>query len=62
MIPYGRQNIVKDDLRKINKVLKSKWLTQGPNVPKFEKQIAKFVGAKYAVSTNSASTALHQSR
>ena len=59
MIPYGRQNIVKDDLRKINKVLKSKWLTQGPNVPKFEKQIAKFVGAKYAVSTNSASTALH---
>ena len=59
MIPYGKQSISKTDIKNLNKVLKSNWLTQGPLVPRFEKKIAKFVGAKYAVATNSASSALH---
>ena len=59
MIPYGRPSISKADIKNLNKVLKSNWLTQGPLVPRFEKKIAKFVGAKYAVATNSASSALH---
>jgi len=59
MIPYGKQSISKTDIKNLNKVLKSNWLTQGPLVSRFEKKIAKFVGAKYAVATNSASSALH---
>ncbi len=59
MIPYGRQSVGRQDIKNLNKVLKSNWLTQGPLVEKFEKEICKFVGAKYAVATNSASSALH---
>lgn len=59
MIPYGRHSISKEDIKNIKLVLKSNWLTQGPLVEKFEKKICKFVGAKYAVATNSASSALH---
>ena len=59
MIPYGRQSIGRQDIKNLNKVLKSNWLTQGPLVEKFEREICKFVGAKYAVATNSASSALH---
>ena len=59
MIPYGRHSISREDIKNIKQVLKSNWLTQGPLVEKFEKKICKFVGAKYAVATNSASSALH---
>lgn len=59
MIPYGKQSINIDDVKSLSKVIKSKFLTQGPLVEKFEKKISKQVGAKYAVATNSASSALH---
>jgi len=59
MIPYGRHSISREDIKNIKQVLKSNWLTQGPLVEKFEKKICKFVGAKYAVATNSATSALH---
>ena len=59
MIPYGRQSIGRQEIKNLNKVLRSNWLTQGPLVEKFEREICKFVGAKYAVATNSASSALH---
>ena len=59
MIPYGRHSISREDIKNIKQVLKSNWLTQGPLVEKFEKKICKFVGAKYAVATNSASSSLH---
>ena len=38
MIPYSRQNVTKEDIREVNKVLKSKFLTQGPTVNIFEKK------------------------
>lgn len=59
MIPYGRQTISQDDVEAVVKVLKSDFLTQGPMVPEFEKAVAEKVGAKYAVTTNSATSALH---
>jgi dTDP-4-amino-4,6-dideoxygalactose transaminase len=39
--------------------LKSDWLTQGPAVELFEKTVAEYCGAKYAVAVNSATSALH---
>ena len=37
MISYGRQSINKKDISSVVKVLKSDWLTTGPEVLKFEK-------------------------
>ena len=37
MITYSRQSINKTDINAVNKVLKSKFLTQGPEQIKFEK-------------------------
>ena len=59
--PYSKQTITNEDVQKVSKVLKSKLITQGPVVKKFEKSIANFVGAKYASATNSATSALHVS-
>ena len=57
--PYNKQKIFEKDITEINKVLKSKFLTQGPIVKKFENAISKFVKCKYASATNSATSALH---
>jgi len=40
------------------KVLRSGWVGNGPKVLEFEKEFAKYVGAKYAVACNSATSAL----
>ena len=36
-IPYGKQSISQEDIDAVVDVLNSDWLTQGPMVPKFEK-------------------------
>ncbi len=59
MIPYGRQNISDEDIDAIITTLKSDFLTQGPKVPAFEHAFCKYTGAKHAVATNSATSALH---
>lgn len=61
LIPYGRQQISQDDIREVTKVLKSNFLTQGPEVPLFEETIARYVGAKFCTVANSATSALHLS-
>ncbi len=59
MIPYSRQYIDSNDIKHVVKTLKSKLITQGPIIEKFEKLICKFVGAKYAVAVSSCSAGLH---
>jgi len=59
MIPYGRQDINQSDIDAVVAVLKSDFLTQGPKVPVFEKLVANYCNAKYAVAVNSATSALH---
>ena len=59
MIPYGRQNISEVDIQAVEMVLRSDFLTQGPAVPKFEKAVGDYCGARYAVAVNSATSALH---
>ena len=61
MIPYSRQTLDKKDQNAVLKTLKSSFLTQGPLINKFEKQISKTVGAKFAAVVNSATSALHVS-
>lgn len=58
-IPYGRQSISETDIQAVVDVLRSDWLTQGPAIEQFEKAVAAYCGAKYAVAVNSATSALH---
>ena len=59
MIPYGRQEVTKEDIEEIEKVLKSDYLTQGPVVKKFEESVASYCNASYGIAVNSATSALH---
>lgn len=58
-IPYGKQNINQQDIDAVVSVLQSDFLTQGPQVPLFEKTVADYVGTEYALAVNSATSALH---
>ena len=42
MIPYSKQYIFKKDIKNVGKVLKSKYLTQGPQIEIFEKKLKGF--------------------
>ncbi len=59
MIPYGRQDINQADISSVIDVLQSDFLTQGPQVPLFEKTVSDYCGSDYAVAVNSATSALH---
>jgi len=59
MIPYSRQCLDKKDINQVIKVLKSDWITQGPNIATFEKSLCKYAGAKYAIAVSSGTAALH---
>ena len=59
MIPYGRQTIEEDDIQAVIDVLRSDFLTTGPKIQEFEKSVADYVGAKYAVAISNGTSALH---
>jgi UDP-4-amino-4,6-dideoxy-N-acetyl-beta-L-altrosamine transaminase len=59
LIPYGRQEINEIDKQAVLDVLDSDFLTQGPQVPAFEQELGKRVGAAHCVAMNSATSALH---
>lgn len=58
-IPYGRQWIDDDDIRAVVEVLRSDWLTTGPQVEKFETAFADLVGAQHVVAVSNGTAALH---
>ncbi|MCB8838611.1 UDP-4-amino-4,6-dideoxy-N-acetyl-beta-L-altrosamine transaminase [Aurantimonas sp. VKM B-3413] len=59
MIPYGRQAIDAEDVEAVIATLTSDFLTQGPQVPGFERAVCEATGAGHAVAVNSATSALH---
>ena len=59
MIPYGKQDINQADIDSVIDVIQSDFLTQGPQVPLFEKTVSDYCGAEYGVAVNSATSALH---
>lgn len=58
-IPYGRQHIVQEDIEGVTRVLQSDYLTQGPEIEKFEKAFADYIGSRYAVAVSNGTAALH---
>jgi dTDP-4-amino-4,6-dideoxygalactose transaminase len=58
MLPYGRQSIDDSDIEAVVAALGSDWLTTGPRVAQFEKDIEAVAGAP-AVTVTNGTTALH---
>ena len=59
MIKYASPHVTEADIRAVDECLRSGYLTQGKVVPRFEKEVARYVNARYAVAFNSATTALY---
>lgn len=58
-IYYGRQWIDEEDIRAVEAVLRSDYITCGPKVEELERNLCEYTGAKYAVVVNSGTSALH---
>lgn len=58
-MPYSRQEISDADVAAVAEALRASHLTQGPLVEQFEADLARFVGARFAVVFNSGTAALH---
>ncbi|MFH1067237.1 MAG: UDP-4-amino-4,6-dideoxy-N-acetyl-beta-L-altrosamine transaminase [bacterium] len=59
MIPYARQDINDADIEEVVRALRSDWLTQGPAIERFEREVANFCGVQHAVALSSGTAALH---
>lgn len=58
-IPYSCQAIEEEDIAAVTAVLRSPFLTQGPEISRFEKAIADLHGAPHAIAACNATAALH---
>ena len=58
-IYYGRQWIDEDDVNAVVETLRSDFLTCGPKVTEFERKLAEYTGAEYAVAVSNGTAALH---
>jgi len=58
-LPFHVPFIEEEDLRAVEAVLKSGWITTGPKVQEFEQAFARFLGARHAVAVSSCTAALH---
>jgi UDP-4-amino-4,6-dideoxy-N-acetyl-beta-L-altrosamine transaminase len=59
VIPYGKQDVNQADIDAVINILESDYITQGPQVPLFEKTVSDYCGVEYGVVVNSATSALH---
>jgi len=57
-IPWALPNINQDDKSAVLHVLKSNWLTMGPEVKRFEKNLSSYLNIDFAIGTNTGTGAL----
>lgn len=58
-IPYGKQHISTQDINAVSKAMKADLITTGEYVKKFENAIIRLLKARFAVSCNSGTSAIH---
>lgn len=58
-IPYGRQTVDEADIEAVRNVLESDYLTTGPTVGAFEKEVASFCDVSFGVAVSNGTAALH---
>lgn len=56
---YGKQFIDEEDIQAVVEVLRSDWLTQGPNIEHFEERLRQKLKAQYAAVVSNGTAALH---
>jgi len=59
VIPYGRQSLGELEIAAVVSALRTNWLTGGPAVERFERSLATYCGAKYAIAVCNGTAALH---
>ncbi|MFC1763867.1 aminotransferase class I/II-fold pyridoxal phosphate-dependent enzyme [Planctomycetota bacterium] len=57
-LPFSRPSITEDDVTAVTEVLRSGWLTSGPQAAAFEKAFAEYLGCPGAVSLSSATAGM----
>ena len=58
-LPFSRPSITEEDISAVGDVLRSGWITTGPNVTGFERAFCEYVGCKKAVALSSATAGMH---
>ncbi|MFZ1980085.1 MAG: DegT/DnrJ/EryC1/StrS family aminotransferase [Smithella sp.] len=59
MIPLFDLNYGQEEEEAVLRVLRSKWLTMGPETEALEKEFSEFCGVKHAIALSNCTTALH---
>lgn len=57
-LPYAKQSIGEEDIEAVGAALKGETITRGAQVEAFERTVAEYCGAQYAVAFNSGTSAL----
>ena len=58
-VPLSKPWITEDDIKAVEEVLRTPYLSLGPKLPEFESELAKIANTKHAVAVNSGTSALH---
>lgn len=58
-LPYAKQSIDQSDIEAVTSAVQQNLITRGPQVLEFERQIADYCGAKWAVMMTNGTTALY---
>ncbi|MCB0164899.1 MAG: DegT/DnrJ/EryC1/StrS family aminotransferase [Anaerolineae bacterium] len=60
-VPMSSPDISGAEIETVTQVLRSRWLSMGPQIDAFEQSLANYVGAAYAAGVNSGTSGLHLS-
>ena len=58
-LPFAMPDLGEEEVEAVVRVLRSGWITTGPEVQAFEREFAEYVGVRHAVAVNSCTAALH---
>jgi perosamine synthetase len=58
-LPFALPDLTEEEITAVVRVLRSGWITTGPEVQAFEREFAESIGVAHAVAVNSCTAALH---
>lgn len=58
-LPIARPDLGSEEIRQVSRVISSGWVTQGPEVERFEDEFSKFTQSRYALALSNCTSALH---
>ena len=60
-VPFHRAPLGEEEVQAVSEVIRSGWLTMGPKTFEFEREFAKYIGARHAIAVSTGTAALHLS-